>query len=118
MLVALFADDLTSFEAFPVNKPNENVQVEMRSIRSEVHRWGKRNRVTFDGDKKHTNILHTLHGQGESFSLLGCPIGVKLTMAEAVDLFVARARPKIKVLLRSRAFYSLPDLIIQFKIHI
>ena len=116
--VALFADDLTSFKAFPVNKPNEEIQVEMRITRTEVHRWGKRNRVTFDGDKEHINILHPLHGQGESFRLLGCPIDVKLTMAEAVDLVVARARPKIKALLRSRAFYSLPDLIIQFKTHI
>ena len=116
--VALFADDLTSFKAFPIDKPNNEIEEEMRATRSEVHRWGERNRVTFDSGKEHINILHPLHGQGESFKLLGCPIDVKLTMSEAVDLIVARARPKIKALLRSRAFYSLVDLIVQFKTHI
>ena len=116
--VALFADDLTSFKAFPIDKPNNEIEEEMRATRSEVHRWGKQNRVSFDSDKEHINILHPLHGQGETFKLLGCPIDVKLTMSEAVDLIVARARPKIKALLRSRAFYSLVDLIVQIKTHI
>ena len=43
---------------------------------------------------------------------------VQLNMSEAVDSVVARARPKIKALLRSRAFYGLADLILQFKTHI
>ena len=74
--------------------------------------------MAFDNKKEHINILHPIHGQGDSFKLLGCPVDVKLNMSEAVDYIVGRARPKIKALLRSRAFYCLGDLIIQFKIHI
>ena len=39
-------------------------------------------------------------------------------MNEAIDFVVTRARPKIKALLRARAFYDIADLITQFKIHI
>ena len=38
-------------------------------------------------------------------------------MWDTVDFVVARARPKIKALLRSRAFYSVGDLITQLKTH-
>ena len=74
--------------------------------------------MTFDSSKEHINILHPRHGHGETFKLLGCPVDVKLTMNEAIDFVVTRARPKIKALLRARAFYTIVDLIIQFKNHI
>lgn len=87
----------------------------MQRTRSEVHRWGHRNRVTFDASKGHVNIIHPSHGHDETFKFLGCPIDEKLTMGDAVDYVCVRARPKIKALLRSRRYYNVPDLIVQFK---
>ena len=90
----------------------------MKRTRSEVRRWGFRNRVTFDPSKEHINVIHPIHGHGETFKFLGCHVDVKLTMSDAVDYVCARARPKIKALLRSRPYYNVADLIVQFKTHI
>ena len=114
----MFADDLTTSKAFPVDTNNEDIVAEMNITRAEVHRWGRRNRVIFDGTKEHVNIIHPSHGQGDTFKFLGCPVDVKLSMSEAIDYVTSRARPKIKALLRSRPYYSIEDLIIQFKTHI
>ena len=116
--VALFADDLSAFKSFPLDLDNATIVTEMQRTRADVHRWGQRNRVIFDSSKEHIIIIHPRHGHGDTFKLLGCPIDVKLTMLDAVDYVCARARPKIKALLRSRPYYNVSDLIIQFKTRI
>ena len=63
-------------------------------------------------------VIHTEHGVGEAFKFLGPLIDVKLRMDSCVDQVVARARPKVKALLRTRAFYNLGDMLGQYKAHI
>ena len=63
-------------------------------------------------------ILHHYYGEGNSFSLLGPVFDAKLTMNEAVQKLVKRARPKLKALLKTRPFFSDADLLLQFKAHV
>ena len=115
---AVFADDLNVFRKFDLAVSNDVIIEEMKSTRSEVHKWGERNRVTFDPSKEHIVIIHPVHGQGEVFRLLGTLIDVRLLMWQAVDEVLKRARPKVKALLRTRGIYSLADMLNQYKAHI
>ena len=90
----------------------------MMDCRAKVHRWGKVNRVVFDADKEHIIVLHPLQGEGEPFKLLGCLVDCKLIMQNAVDKMLTQIRPKVKAILRTRAFYAEKYLIAQFKTHI
>ena len=45
-------------------------------------------------------------------------IDVDLRMHSAVDQVLGKIRPKITAILRTRGYYSTPDLILQFKTHI
>ena len=115
---AMFADDLSIYKTFDRNEPNDNIIADMQSKKKDVHKWGDRNRVTFDATKEHIVILHPDHGIGEDFKLLGCLIDVQLRMNHAIDSLIARARPKIHALLRTRNMYSTSDLLMQYKTHI
>ena len=115
---AMFADDLNVFKKHPVSQPNAEIRFQMEATRVEIHRWGRRNRVTFDPSKEHIVILHPAHGEGELFKLLGTLIDPKLAMHEAVDEILKVARPKVKALLRTRGFYSHADMFRQYKTHI
>ena len=90
----------------------------MEQTRTEVHSWGKRNRVSFDSTKEHICILHHAHGSGESFLLLGCLLDVRLNMHDAIDDLVRRIRPKGQALLRTRGLYNHADMLMQYKTHI
>ena len=76
------------------------------------------NRVTFDGEKAHIIILHPIHGEGDSFKLLGFLMDCKLQMLQAIDAILARMRPKVKTILRLRSHYGPHVLIDQFKAHV
>ena len=39
-------------------------------------------------------------------------------MHAAIDLLLTQIRPKVTAILRTRAYYSVPELLPQFKIHI
>ena len=45
-------------------------------------------------------------------------VDTDLAMESAIDLLLTRIRPKIKAILRTRGYHSIPDLIMQFKTHI
>ena len=83
-----------------------------------VHEWGRRNRVTFDATKAHIIIIHPTLGDGNAFHFLECHIDAALRMHDAVHQIVARARPKIRAILRLRAHYSVADMLMQYKTHI
>ena len=114
----MFADDLSVFKKFPRGLDNTIIKADMASTRTEVHKWGKRNRVMFDPSKEHVVIIHPLHGEGDDFKFLGVLFDVRLSMDTAVEQILNRIRPKIKALLRTRCFYSAADMLNQFKTHI
>ena len=115
---AMFADDLNVFQVFPRSHAREDILATLQICRQRVHQWGKSHRVVFDASKEHLQIIHPLLGFGHDFKLLGCTIDVKLTMEHAIDDLLMQARPKMKAILRTRAHYDVPNLIMQFKTHI
>jgi len=115
---AKFADDLNVFQLFDRFTTPEEVTSKLSECRTNVHRWGKANRVTFDENKEHIIILHPTYAFGDAFNLLGCLTDPKLTMRPAVDKILSRVRPRIKALLRTRKHYSASSLIDQFKTQI
>ena len=108
-----FADDLSVCKKYPTEMDAELVIEDMKKTQNEVHRWGHRNRVRFDGSKEHIVVLHPISGQGDNFQLLGCLIDVKLRMEAAVDQIFSRAKPKIAALLKTRNIYGIQNMIAQ-----
>ena len=114
----LFADGLNVFKKYALNVTNDAVRLDMASTQREVHRWGYRNRVTFDSSKDYLMIIHPVHGEGDDFRLLGSLIDVHLSMSPAVQDILDRARPEVKALLRTRGMYNHMQMIDQYKTHI
>ena len=115
---AMFADDLNVFQEVEQLAPLADVQGTLERCRSKVHAWGRTNRVSFDASKEHLVVLHPTRGHGESFKLLGCMMDVDLRMHSAIEQLLSKIRPKITAILRTRSFYSVPELVCQFKTHI
>ena len=114
----MFADDLNVFQMFDKSESLENCQAELTRCRNKVHAWGRVNRVSFDASKEHTIILHPTQSHGQAFKLLGCMMDVNLRLYSAVDQVLSKIRPKVTAILRTRGYYDIPNLILQFKIHI
>jgi len=115
---AMFADDLNCFKEFDRLAPVEDVMENLEQCRTRVHAWGRANRVTFDAGKEHMVILHPSESHGECFKLLGCMIDLDLRMHSEIDQLLSKIRPKCTAILRTRAYYGVPDLISQYKTHI
>ena len=115
---AMFADDLNMFQEFLRLAPLAEVLEKLTGCKKRVHEWGKANRVTFDAGKEHLIVLHPTEFHGESFKLLGCMIDPDLRMHSAIDQVLGRIRPKSTAILRTRAYYDVPNLIQQYKTHI
>ena len=63
-------------------------------------------------------VLHPVQNHGASFKLLGCMIDTDLRMESAIDQLSAKINPKIIAILRTGAYYSVPQLLMQFKTYI
>ena len=74
-------------------------------------------RLFLDASKEHVIVLHPVQSQGATFKLLGCMIETDLRMQSAIDQLTAKGIPKIIAILRTRAYYSLPQRMMQFKTH-
>ena len=113
-----FADDLSVFQEFDNRTSGDEVFSTLRKCRHEVHEWGQTNRVMFDADKEHLILIHPIHAQGDPFKLIGLLTDCKLTMNYAIDAMLAKIRPKIVAILRTRTHYDTATLIQQFKTHV
>ena len=114
----MFADDLNVFQEFDRREDLAKVQDTLQQCRERVHKWGKTNRVSFDPAKEHLVVLHPSAYHGAAFKLLGCMVDTDLAMESAIDQLIAKIRPKITAILRTRAYFSIADFITQFKTHI
>ena len=90
----------------------------MQLCRVRVHHWGGINRVAFDPGKEHIVVLHPRDGSGDPFKLLGLMVDVKLLMNQAIEKILSQIRLKIKAILRTKPYYSVKELVGQFKTHI
>ena len=48
---AMFADDLNMFQEFDRRLPLDDVMSKLTQCRTNVHKWGRMNRVSFDAEK-------------------------------------------------------------------
>ena len=115
---SMFADDLNVFQKFGRLQPLPELTSSMQKCRTNVHGWGRTNRVSFDAVKEHVVVLHPVQNHGAAFKLLGCMVDTDLRMQSAIDQLTSKINPKITAILRTRAYYSVPQLIMQFKTHI
>ena len=115
---SIFADDLNVFKEFDRETPLPEVVTELTDCRTRVHAWGRANRVAFDPSKEYLVVMHPSEFHGEPFRLLGCLIDLDLRMHSAVDQLLSQIRPKSTAILRTQAYYSTAELIMQYKTHI
>ena len=74
--------------------------------------------MTFDAGREFIPIIRSVYASGDPFKLLGLLVDTKLIMRQAVEQILARVRPRIKALLRTRSHYSNASLVGQFKTHV
>ena len=115
---AKFADDLNCFKEFDKGEDNNAIIADLMSCQARVHGWGSQHRVVFDGGKEAFAVIHHHDSYGAEFKLLGAIVDTKLIMKSEVDRILAKTRPKVKAILRTRAYYSSSDLVKQFKTHV
>jgi len=88
---------------------------ELRGAQRELHLWGDANRVLFDPSKETFHILHrTLHF-GQTFKVLGCVFDPQLRMHAAAKHVATEAGWRLQTLLRSRRFFTHPELVHLYK---
>jgi len=114
----VIADDLNIFNKFPHTSSPTCIWNDLERTREKIHEWGHQNRVILEASKEFMTILHPGTRESANFKLLGCLFDVRLNMEAAIDAIVGKVRPKLKSLLRTRAFYMTDDLVVQYKAHI
>ena len=114
----IYADDLNAYRVFPSTSDNNDIKGSLRNCQIELHKWGEANQVSFDPSKESHHILSLSDPWGDSFNLLGVPFDTCLSMAGAVSDIVSAAGWKLRVILRTRRFYSDADLVLFFKAHL
>jgi hypothetical protein len=107
----VFADDLSAFKEFPEKTPNNNIMTSMKGCQAELHAWGEADQVTFESKKKHS-ILSSSEPFGERFKLLGVVFDTALSMKSAVQQLTQEAGWKLKMLIRTRRYYDIQELIV------
>jgi len=115
---AMFADDLNVFQLFDRLAPLEDCMSKLTECRRHVHQWGRANRVSFDTGKEHLVILHPDEYHGDPFKFSGLMIDLDLRMHTCIDQLLSKIRPKCTAILRTRAYYSVTELIGQYKTHV
>ena len=113
-----FADDLNAFPTFPKTTSRAVIMNQLRTCQKKAHDWGVCNRVEFDADKEAFVILHPSLGEGDDFRLLGLMVDNQLRMQAAVEALLKKARPKLQALMRTRSYYDLDNMVLQYKTHV
>ena len=90
----------------------------MTLCQKELHEWGRANQVVFDAGKECMHIISMTESYGNDLKMLGVRFDVALTMKAAVDELVKDASWKLKVLMRTKRFYTDADFVILYKAHL
>jgi hypothetical protein len=83
----------------------------------ELHDWGAANQVCFDPGKEGLHILSSKDAYGDDFKILGVDFDALLTMRSAVNSIVAEGSWKLKMLPRTKRFYTDAELVLLYKSH-
>ena len=74
--------------------------------------------MQFDAGKESFHVLSRSEPDGEDFKMLGVEWDTKLTMKNEAEELAQRCYWKLKTILRSRRYFTLPQLVQQYKSHI
>ena len=102
--------DRSWFHAFKFPRIPQ-IEIDFTTIQLAVHQWDVDNRVS------PLIIFHHRDGVASSFSFLGLLIDCKLFMHKADAAIVKRARPKVRIHLRSQRFYSIANMMVLLSRH-
>ena len=86
-----------------------------RNMSWDYPRSGKRHQVCFDATKEAFVIFSKTKPCGREFKQLGATIDPKLIMDEEINRIRLKPRAKVKAILRTRRFYSVGEMIQQYK---
>ena len=106
---------MNAFQEFDTAISNEFVVNQLKRCQQELHEWGAANSVTFDPKKESLHILSHDNYFGNSFRLLGVTFDLQLRMDIAIGECCTEAHWKLSVLLRSRRFFTIRDLVTHYK---
>ena len=118
----VFADDLNCWKRYLLDKnsatPHGAALTNLQEAQQELHLWGQANQVLFDPEKESFHILHRHLHYGEDFKVLGCVYDSQLLMHSAARHVATEAGWRLKSLLRSRRYFTLPELMRLYKAQI
>jgi hypothetical protein len=111
----VYADDLNAHREFPGTTKNDIILKSSMRCQEELHAWGKANQVEFDPGKESFHILAGSGAFGGEFKLLGVNFDPTLTMKSALNDVVTEAGWKLKMLIKTRRFYTDAELVMLYK---
>ena len=113
----VFADDFNCFKRFRRGKMSQalRAEIELKGAQRELHLWGKANQVLFDPSKESFHLLHRRLHSASEFKLLGVLFDSKLVMHSAARSIATEAGWRLQQLLKSRRFFSTPEIIHLYK---
>ncbi len=112
----VFADDFNAWKTF---RPREKgVLAHQHKAQHELHEWGRANQVLFDPSKESFHVLHRAFFSGEDFKILGVLFDPQLLMHAASRTVATEAGWRLRKLLRSRQFFTTPELMHLYKAQI
>ena len=114
--------DLNAWKRLRLNlgvaRPHDDALSDLAVVRDELHQWGAANQVLFDAGKESFHVLHRRCPYGEDFRVLGCWFDCKLLMHSAARHVATEAGWRLRSLLRSRRFFTFPELMTLYKAQI
>ena len=112
------ADDVNAPQAFPSVAADASLFAALRSCQAMLHAWGRANGVRFDASKESMHIVSRAHPVGVDFQILGVNFDSKLIMDSAVEECATQAAWRLRTLLRTQRYHTVPELIMLFRCHI
>ena len=80
-----------------------------------MHSWGRANKITFDDEKEFSSIISNHDPEGPDYKIMGMWFDTCLSMKRVIQELVDQVRWKLTTLLRAKKFFSVQDLIDQYK---
>lgn len=114
----VFVDDLNAYKVYTGDTGNKKIVDNVKSCQKELYEWGKANQVKFDLGKESFHIVSSLETYGGNFKLLGISFDTTLSMKDTIEEVVVAAGWKIKMLVRSKRYYTDAELAGLYKAHL
>ena len=114
----VFADDFNCWTPLDKDVSEEEAVRKLAECQRSLHRWGIANRVTFDPQKEEFLIIRRRNALGAEFRLLGVIFDAQLLMHKGVRKIATEAGWRLKTILRSRSYFTTPELMKLYKAHV